>query len=316
MILAIWWCCIPTRIWHLFQCNWSGWWWDLPAPTFGCGWTGSAAWSAIKSLFSLGLDACKALLSAAIAGWKAIATQIMQGIQAAFNAGVALVKSAATAVVDGAKAVFTGAINAVVDIGRRIVDGLISGIKAGAHLVYDAAAVVNSIPLAIRKLMGIASPSKVTTELGEQVGDGLAKGIENKQPTIFAAVDAIAAGVTARMNTIVAQAQAAAQAAQDSNITSIASSMADAIFTPANSATMLANAAKVGHPGDVAASMLGSIAKTAIPAAAASVKSNTNIFNITGAIGNELFLSATVQSALEKAQARGYGLGTGGLRMT
>lgn len=65
-------------------------------------------------------------------------------------------------------------------IGGQIIDGLVNGIKAAAGKVADAVqAIVNKIPKKIREIMGISSPSKVTTDLGRMIGEGLARGIDS-----------------------------------------------------------------------------------------------------------------------------------------
>lgn len=74
---------------------------------------------------------------------------------------------------------FSNAGTLLLTVGNQIIDGLTAGIRAAAGRVMDAVdAVINAIPAKIRKLMGIASPSKVTTVIGQQIMDGLKMGFD------------------------------------------------------------------------------------------------------------------------------------------
>lgn len=62
-----------------------------------------------------------------------------------------------------------------------IADGLTGGLASKARGVVSAAMnLVSGIPTAIRKFLGINSPSKVTTELAEWTGEGVVVGLDNK----------------------------------------------------------------------------------------------------------------------------------------
>lgn len=75
----------------------------------------------------------------------------------------------------------TAAINrAGSNLAGAIIDGMTSGLRNAVGTVMRAAQhLVSFIPLAIRKFLHIASPSKVTTKLGEYTGQGLADGLDN-----------------------------------------------------------------------------------------------------------------------------------------
>ena len=63
-------------------------------------------------------------------------------------------------------------------IGKDIISGLISGITAKATELYrKATEIASNISKKIRKALDSKSPSRVTMEIGEDVGDGLAIGI-------------------------------------------------------------------------------------------------------------------------------------------
>jgi phage-related protein len=81
----------------------------------------------------------------------------------------------------------------LLEIGGQIVGGLKAGLENAWHLVTETVErLIKKIPGPIRKIMGIASPSKVTTKIGEQIAQGLAVGIRGGT----AGVDAAVASVT------------------------------------------------------------------------------------------------------------------------
>jgi hypothetical protein len=73
---------------------------------------------------------------------------------------------------------FAGAGKWLTDAGRWVVQGLADGITGATHFITDAVNTVASlIPSGVRKLLGIASPSKVMHQLGTYIGQGLERGI-------------------------------------------------------------------------------------------------------------------------------------------
>lgn len=66
------------------------------------------------------------------------------------------------------------------NLASAIVSGMTSGLTNGVRAVVDGAqALVEKIPKAIRDFLGINSPSKVTTKLGEFTALGMANGLTN-----------------------------------------------------------------------------------------------------------------------------------------
>lgn len=66
------------------------------------------------------------------------------------------------------------------NLAGAIVDGMTSGLRGGVNAIVEGARrLVSNIPTAIKKVLGIASPSKVTTKLGEQTGEGVVDGLTN-----------------------------------------------------------------------------------------------------------------------------------------
>ena len=82
------------------------------------------------------------------------------------------------------------------DVGTSLVAGMANGVRAGAGMVADAVnAIVGSIPPAVRRLLGIASPSKVMRDLFYEVPRGAALGIEDGAHLVSRAMGGLAAGV-------------------------------------------------------------------------------------------------------------------------
>jgi hypothetical protein len=96
-----------------------------------------------------------------------------------------------------------GASGQLQSLGVAIVSGLAHGISAAAHWVYDAVQrIIDNIPKKIRQIMGIASPSKVTTELGKNIGEGLAVGMERSSGKAEDAAKKVADKIKARLATL------------------------------------------------------------------------------------------------------------------
>jgi hypothetical protein len=86
-------------------------------------------------------------------------------------------------------------------IGGQIVSGFVGGITdAWGAVTSTISSLVNAIPEGVRKLLGIASPSKVFHLIGTQVGQGLHKGLLGSVDQIKEAsqrmVDAVRSGFT------------------------------------------------------------------------------------------------------------------------
>jgi hypothetical protein len=76
------------------------------------------------------------------------------------------------------------------DIGSDIVDGLWEGIKQGWKDMLDAVAgLLDLLPAAAKKALGIASPSKIFAEIGGFVGEGFAVGVEAENDNAQTAVE-------------------------------------------------------------------------------------------------------------------------------
>lgn len=83
-------------------------------------------------------------------------------------------------------------------IGKDIINGLIKGISSMTKSAIEAiTGVVGSVVNAAKKFLGIASPSKVFTQIGKWTGEGLAIGVESTQKRNEKAIKDIADTITA-----------------------------------------------------------------------------------------------------------------------
>jgi hypothetical protein len=134
----------------------------------------SRMWTGIKQIFSGALTIIMALVRNG-----------MVVLQSTFSIAGTALKAIAGRIWDGIKSAFAAAPGAMLGIGRSIVNGLISGIQNAAGAVWNAAqSIVSNIPLAIRKLMGIASPSRVMMGLGGHIMEGLLVGLQDGTPGV------------------------------------------------------------------------------------------------------------------------------------
>ena len=82
-------------------------------------------------------------------------------------------------------------------IGRALGAGLIRGIALAApDVLRVAAALAEAVATTMRVIMGINSPSKVTTTIGQQVTQGLVAGIESGRSAVLASASTLATALT------------------------------------------------------------------------------------------------------------------------
>jgi hypothetical protein len=73
----------------------------------------------------------------------------------------------------------------MLDIGANIVAGLVSGITGGVDKISDAAGKIAGTFLGtIKEKFKISSPSRVMMGMGDQIGEGLAIGLDRSMPSI------------------------------------------------------------------------------------------------------------------------------------
>ena len=89
-----------------------------------------------------------------------------------------------TAFIDGVKEYFN--IDEGYSIATNLITGLKNGVNAGVNMLVEAVTDLGSTVLnAIRNILGIASPSVLTEEIGEYLDEGLIRGLENRSKNVI-----------------------------------------------------------------------------------------------------------------------------------
>lgn len=156
--------------------------------------------NAIGTLVSAGKRLISLLSSAILSGISSLAGK-------AVTAGKKMVSSLASAVVNGLSSLASSAMSYASSIPQNIISGLGSLYSAGSDLiaglwngiknkfysvVEGVKSMAASLPTAVKKVLGIASPSKVFAEIGKWIPEGLALGIEKNLGAVHDASDAMA----------------------------------------------------------------------------------------------------------------------------
>ena len=111
-------------------------------------------------------------------------TQIKNGASDAFNAVVSLAKGFGGRVLSA-----VGNLGSLLySAGQAIVHGLVNGITSVWHSVTDKiSSLLSGLSKAAKKLLGIASPSKVWASYGQFMGLGMAAGLDSSRAAVAAA---------------------------------------------------------------------------------------------------------------------------------
>ncbi|KAB2337658.1 phage tail tape measure protein [Cytobacillus depressus] len=144
----------------------------------------------VKSIFTSLGNGLKSLWEGLISFLINGATMIKNGITTAFNAMLSSIKSIWGTVnttiqnLWGKVMAFFRGID-LRQVGKDIITGLVNGIGSMASAVWNKVKeIADGVSKTIKKVLGIASPSKVTTKLGEETGKGFADGIGKKQKEV------------------------------------------------------------------------------------------------------------------------------------
>ena len=126
-----------------------------------------------------------------VAGWRAGFNMAVAAVLAMRNKAVNTLANVIS-FVRGLPGKIVGALSGLKDkmlnIGRNIAEGLRNGIANAWHMVTDKVKeLTNLIPAKIREFLGIKSPSRVTTQLGKYVVDGLVKGLNGSRKQLSSA---------------------------------------------------------------------------------------------------------------------------------
>lgn len=160
----------------------------------------SAAWEKIKSAASTVWNAVvDAVKKAASFIWNLFVNwslpgliikhwnQIKDGAAAAWNAVVNFFKGAVKRII----AFFEAGISFWLDIGKNIVSGIWNGLKNGWNMVVNGLrSLVTGVIDKVKGWFGIKSPSKVFAQIGDELANGLSKGVnDGKSKPVKAAAD-------------------------------------------------------------------------------------------------------------------------------
>ena len=101
---------------------------------------------------------------------------LWKAMQAKFTSAISGARSKAKSIWNGIKA----GLGSLRSVGTNLISGLWGGIKSKFDSVIGKVkALASRLPKAVKKVLGIASPSKVMYKLGEYTGEGFANGIES-----------------------------------------------------------------------------------------------------------------------------------------
>lgn len=149
---------------------------------------GTTAWSAIQSAWSATTGFFSNIWSSITSGvssaWNSVTSAVSgawEAIKSAVASGVATVTQYVSELPGKIKAFFADAGSWLISAGKNIVQGLINGIGS---MIETAAAkareLAGSVKNAVTGFLGIHSPSRVFTELGQFTGQGFVDGLRSK----------------------------------------------------------------------------------------------------------------------------------------
>lgn len=138
----------------------------------------SAIASGIKKGASKVVSAAKSMVTS-------LANSIASGISSVVQKAGALVKKIPTAIKSG--------LGSLKSVGTNLIAGLWSGIKAKFDSVISKVkSLAAGLPKAVKKVLGIASPSKVfRDQIGKNIALGMAAGIEDGEKDVRKALDSL-----------------------------------------------------------------------------------------------------------------------------
>lgn len=181
-------------------------------------------WDAIVGFVKAAVALVLAVLQVYVGWWQAAVAAAMGAIRATLSwfAGLpALVRGwwdAAVGAVTDAAGRLVGAVRSVVDrvvetvsgvvgtmlrIGGDIIQGIVDGIRGAIGRVTQAARdIANSVSGPVKKLLGIASPSRLMRYYGQMTGEGLVDGLAGEERAVAAQAEQLAAAVAAPLNAV------------------------------------------------------------------------------------------------------------------
>ncbi|WP_420768760.1 phage tail tape measure protein [Parageobacillus thermoglucosidasius] len=159
----------------------------------------SAAWGNIKSTTSSVFNTVKSLASSVWNGIKSAISTAVNTAKSAVSSAFSAMRSAVSSIMSGIKSTITSMWNSAVSflkginlysVGRNIIQGLARGISSMASAVVEKVRdIANSVTKTIRNVLDIHSPSRVMTEIGKYVVQGLVVGIESESGNLRKAAE-------------------------------------------------------------------------------------------------------------------------------
>lgn len=138
-----------------------------------------------------------------------------------------------TALPDKITGALSGAKTLLVETGKNIVQGLVNGINDAKQWVIDKVSeLADLVPNWVKKRLGIASPSKVTRQLGRWTGQGLADGIASIKDKVADAAEKTAEKAIERLKAKLDDARGVKESITSLR-DSIASSLTGSLFSGA-----------------------------------------------------------------------------------
>jgi phage-related protein len=160
-----------------------------------------AVWPVISGVVKIAWEAIKLVVSNVLDAILGLITVFLKVIQGDWKGAWEAVKDIVKNTMENAIA-FLRNID-LVQIGKDIVNGLIKGIGSMAGALADRVkSLASGVTDNIKNVLGINSPSKVTTQLGEWTGEGLALGMQRSLGDIKRQTAAMAAAAVPMMDSV------------------------------------------------------------------------------------------------------------------
>jgi phage-related protein len=151
--------------------------WSSIKSFFTSGWSNvtsgvSNAWNSIKSYFSSGFTN---VTNNVINAWN--------GIKSYFSNGASSAKSTVSNMIENIKSFFHNLPSQFSSFGRDMIQGFINGVMGMAGTLASKVKnmIDNAVPAPVKKLLGIASPSKLFKQYGAWTIEGFGIGAEGEQ---------------------------------------------------------------------------------------------------------------------------------------
>lgn len=173
-----------------------------------------AAWDIISSVFDAAVGiimgivkTLASLLTGDFEGIKEGLTRIWEslwnGIKGVVEGAWSLLSDAFSILWDAISGWFKGLVSDAKQWGSDIIQGMINGISNMKDaIVNKVEEVVGSVADTVKDYFGIASPSKLMTDYGENIGDGLIAGMTNKVNAVGETASKLAMAVTEPLRSI------------------------------------------------------------------------------------------------------------------